>query len=394
MTDEVCCIISEISKSSCRGEFLDLTTASTFTRKLMTTNSVLNFAKEYKPQPLMFGDEPGIFDSIHVNEAVMDLLRRAQAQIWAHDEFSFAPCKPEFIEENDGKDLMVDTLLYQWSADSLACNLYTLLQPFLTDDTMTQLILFNTFIECTHSATYSEIVKNAFPDPVATIESISTRDDVLSRLEKINETFSDLRQAGLDYSTGKRVLDADLLRDVYKGVVALYLMERLQFIASFAITFSLGEMGRFQPVCQAVRKICADETIIHAETDLLLLEDLKKNPLWEQVNTQEFKDEIFALMEEVINRELVWTDRLFKDRSLPGITAQSVKDWVMFNYQFVKRALGYPTDPKYKNNPLPFMNAWISSNNQQSAPQEQEIGQYLVGAISKDTGTLDIDLDF
>lgn len=357
-------------------------------------NSILNFNKTYKQQPLMFGDELGIVDSIHVNESVKDVMDRAVAQIWTHEEFNFAPCKSEFLEDNDGTKIMIDTILWQWSADSAACNLYTLLQPFISDDLLTQLVLFNTYIESIHSFTYSEIVKNAFPNPQEAINSIAEREDVVSRLSKVNEVFANFRQVGLDYSTGKRVLDVELLRDVYKGVVALYLMERVQFLASFSITFALGEMGRFQPVVQAVRKICADETIIHAETDVLILEDLRKHPLWEQANTEEFRLEVFQLCEEVIQRELEWTDILFSDKSLPGVTAESVKEWVLFNYQVVKKVLGYPVDGKHKQNPLPFINNYLTMNKLQSAPQEQEIGQYLVGAIDNDTDNLDIDLEF
>ena len=358
------------------------------------TNSILNFNKTYKQQPLMLGEELGIVDSIHVNESVKDVMDRALSQIWTHEEFNFTPCKSEFLEENDGTKIMIDTILWQWSADSAVCNLYTLLQPFISDDLLTQLVLFNTYIESIHSFTYSEIVKNAFPDPQEAINSIAEREDIVSRLSKVNEVFSNFRQAGLDYAAGKRTLDVDLLRDVYKGVVALYLMERVQFLASFSITFALGEMGRFQPVVQAVRKICADETIIHAETDVLILEDLRRHPLWEQVNTEEFKDEVFQLCEEVIQGELEWTDVLFSDKSLPGVTVDSVKEWVLFNYQVVKKVLGYPLDNKYKQNPLPFINNYLTMNKLQSAPQEQEIGQYLVGAIDNDLDNLDIDLDF
>lgn len=671
--------------------------------------SILNLDKTYKQQPLMFGESLGIYDSIHVNPAVKDVMDRALAQIWSASEFSFAPCKAEFLEQNDGRDMMVETLMWQWSADSAACNLYTLLQPFLSDDSMSQLMLFNTYMECVHpdhevftpegwkgiadinvgdlvlqwdpkdyslsftevtntiqkkatedlilferstfqqlvtpkhrmvmdefqrkgisfifakdykrsdykkflasgliqgerdelsakekfwiiaqttkhlknytepeedvldeaifdfrftsvverteffdvvrelgwefqqelhkgemyrnfivhipkdeyigmdsistfgwidyttishkwcrefiseveywnkissksldrstyynnpnekarrvyetvahlcgklakhssnktypnitvtsegfltnavsvktkrvpykgdvycitvptgafltryrnvisvtgncvhSETYSEIVKNAFSDPEEVLESLSKRTNVIERLSKVNEVFYNLRQAGLDYSTGKRELDYELVKDVYKGVVALYLMERIQFIASFAITFALGEMGRFQPICQAIRKICADEVIIHAESDMLLIRELQKHPFFQGIEITELNREVYELAEEVIKRELSWTDTLFEGRSLPGITADSIKEWVLFNYQIVKKNLGLPVDNKYKSNPIPFINSWISSNAYQSAPQEQEIGQYLVGAITDDIDGATFDLDF
>lgn len=357
--------------------------------------TILNLNKEYKKQPLMFGSEGGLYDSIHIDNSIFDVHKRGVSQFWQADEFSFSSCKPEFEQDDDGKHIMVETLKTQWLMDSAACNLYTLLQPFISNDQLTQLILFNTYLESVHSETYSEIVKNAFPNPQKTIEEASQQEDIVERASKVIEVFSILRQAGLDYSTGKRKLDKSLLADVYKGVVALYLMERLQFIASFAITFALGEMGRFIPVVQAVRKICADETIIHAETDVLILEDLKRNELWDKVNTEEFQKEIQDLVEEVVSKESIWTDNLFKDRSLPGITPEAIKEWVQFNSNVVRKTLGLDIDKRYKKNPLPWIEGYLSSNTYQSAPQEVELGQYLVGGLTDDLDTLDnVDLDF
>lgn len=357
-------------------------------------SDILNLNKTYKQQPLLFGDNLGIYDSIHINQDVFNLHKRAVAQLWQADEFSFSSCQSEFAEDNDGTSLMLETLKWQWTADSAACNLYTLLQPFITNDALTQLILFNTYIETVHSETYSEIVKNGFKNPVQVINSISSDNKVIIRLSKTLDAFTELRDLGVKYSQNL-LKKEDCYKGVYKGVVALYLMERIQFIASFAVTFALGEMGRFQPPAMAIRKICADELGIHAETDLIMLKDLRKDPLWLDTNTDNFKAELMDMVNEVVARELTWTDHLFTARSLAGINANLIKEWVLFNAQIVKTELGLEHDNKYKTNPLPFMKGWLTMNALQAAPQEQELGQYLVGSITNDLESLqNIDLDF
>ena len=354
-------------------------------------SDILNFDKTYKHQPILFGEQLGVYDTIHVNQELFDLHKRAVAQIWQADEFSFASCKSEFVEENDGRDLMIETLLWQWTADSAATNLYTLLQPFITNDALTQLILFNTYIETVHSETYSEIVKNAFNNPEDILNSIKNDNEVLLRLSKIREVFSNLRSVGLQYALGN-ITKEEAFPDVYKGVVALYLMERIQFIGSFAVTFTLGEMGRFQPVAMAVRKICADELIIHADTDTIILKDLRKDPLWNTLNTEQFQKEIEELVDEVITRELNWTDKLFEGRTLTGVNAELIKEWVLFNAQIVKNELGISHDNKYKHNPLPYLKNWLTMNSMQAAPQEQsDMGQYLIGSINNDLEEIDVD---
>ena len=49
--------------------------------------------------------------------------------------------------------------------------------------------------------------------------------------------------------------------------------------------------------------------------------------------------------------------------------------------------LGQPFD--IKNNPLPWMNNYLSSDNVQVAPQESEISSYLVGQIDSEVSAED-----
>ena len=47
--------------------------------------------------------------------------------------------------------------------------------------------------------------------------------------------------------------------------------------------------------------------------------------------------------------------------------------------------------PGRNTNPLPWINAWLVSDNVQVAPQEAEISSYLVGAIDSDMDDADFD---
>ena len=59
------------------------------------------------------------------------------------------------------------------------------------------------------------------------------------------------------------------------------------------------------------------------------------------------------------------------------------------------KAVGFDEIFPARPNPLPWMNAWLSSDNVQVAPQESEISSYLVGQIdsSLEEGDFD-DFDF
>lgn len=54
-------------------------------------------------------------------------------------------------------------------------------------------------------------------------------------------------------------------------------------------------------------------------------------------------------------------------------------------------AIGLPAIFEVKSNPIPWINAWLSSDNVQVAPQETEITTYLVGQIDSDLDDVDLD---
>ena len=50
-----------------------------------------------------------------------------------------------------------------------------------------------------------------------------------------------------------------------------------------------------------------------------------------------------------------------------------------------------PAFEKATQNPIPWINAWLSSDNVQVAPQEVEISSYLIGQIDAEVKTEDLE---
>ena len=56
------------------------------------------------------------------------------------------------------------------------------------------------------------------------------------------------------------------------------------------------------------------------------------------------------------------------------------------------QAIGLPIlFPKSLNNPIPWINTWLSSDNVQVAPQEVEISSYLIGQIDATVNSEDLE---
>ena len=72
-----------------------------------------------------------------------------------------------------------------------------------------------------------------------------------------------------------------------------------------------------------------------------------------------------------------------------GLNKEILLQYVKYITNQRMQALNLPIlYPDYKQNPIPWINAWLSSDNVQVAPQETEISSYLVGQIDAE---IDID---
>lgn len=237
---------------------------------------------------------------------------------------------------------------------------------------------------CEHAISYSEMVRTSMPDPEGALKRIIESQETADRMSIVEDVLEELYQAGLKYGAGKMSKE-EAFPIVYRGMTAIYLLERIQFIASFAITFGLGEMGLFLPIANCVKKICADEIGIHSLTDEYVLSEMRKMKYWNDwEDNQEFQEGIQKMIDDVERIEMEWTDFIFKDRTIVGLTPELVKDWVRFNVQMLKQSMDLPFEVKVKENPLPWMNNWLSLNKFQNAPQEIEKSDYAVGAMRDD----------
>jgi ribonucleoside-diphosphate reductase beta chain len=103
------------------------------------------------------------------------------------------------------------------------------------------------------------------------------------------------------------------------------------------------------------------------------------------------KDEVIEIFREAAEQEREWAKYLFKDGSMIGLNAEILSDYVDYITNVRLRGLGLEEIFDIRSNPLPWMNAWLVSDNVQVAPQEAEISSYLVGAIDSNMDDADFD---
>lgn len=361
-------------------------------------NNVFNAGKtleSYKNFPLFLGDQPGLFDTVNKQyPRIWALYKEMRSLDWSEDEVDFTQCNSDF--KNCPKavsDMMIKTLAWQWEADSVASRaIAPVLAPFITSSELWAAWQRISDNEVVHAATYSEIVRMSFDNPSEVLRDVLAVKESISRLEVVGKVFADLYVASHKYALGLIKDTQQTYNILYKGIVALLLLERVQFMSSFAITFTIADAGWFQPIGTIVKKIAQDELEVHSELDKEVL-TIEHQTDRGKVAREQTKEEVLKMFQEVVEGEFAFIDYLFSEgRSLIGTNAALVKQWVLFNAKDVAYFLGLETDYKFpKVNPMPHLEMWLNMNKQQAAPQEQDIVAYKVGVVVDDIGDEVID---
>lgn len=391
---------------------VDLRVASELARRGETIPSrIFNISKsDYEVPELFLGQPGGLLDTIHrPYPELFRLFEELKASDWKHDEFDYSTCIAEFKTCSASiYRMMIRTLAWQWEGDSCAARgLADILIPLCTA-TETRVgygrIVDN---ENLHALTYSEIVRGSFDDPSVILSEILRVREAHGRMAVVGEIMEQARLASLEWQT-TGVRTAQIEEAVVLLVCAVYLLERVQFMASFAVTFGICELGLFEPIGAAVQSICRDEYTNHVPFGEWVFKYLMQSE-WARRAFQAIRPKLIRAIVELLRNEMAWVDYLHSDGDeLPGVPAQKFKDWTLYGGRSVCVSFGVLQEVEMELGvtmpqtlPLNYMRDWIDINEKQSSPQEQDNNQYLVNTVSTDNvskevigADIDLGLDF
>lgn len=360
----------------------------------MIPSNVFNLNKDYKKTngSLFLQQEPGLLDTINRrNPEIWKLYKLMKSMDWDENEFPFDTCIAEFQTcPRDDYEIMIDTLAWQWEGDSVASrSIAPVVAPFVSSSELWAAWLRISDNEVLHAAAYSEIVKGSFINPDEVMNTVLAKTEAHRRMSTVAKAIGEVKLVGAMLTKGEMSRDDPRARDaIMLFTVTLLVLERIQFMASFAITFAYAEIGRFLPIGKTVQKICAEEFNIHVQ----LGKEILKNELNLEIGQQSFeriKPTVIQLITDVTNAELNWTNNVLfvNDRQLPGCNAELVNEWILFGTTDVLDTLGIriPEFKEVRKNPLGYIEDWIDVNKNQASPQEEKTGNYLLGGFRDTT---------
>jgi ribonucleoside-diphosphate reductase beta chain len=130
--------------------------------------------------------------------------------------------------------------------------------------------------------------------------------------------------------------------------------------------------------------ILQDELLHKGWTAYLINQVVKEDPRFVEAKL-ECEAEVYAMYADVIREEKEWADYLFKKGPVIGLNAAILKDFVDYTAAGALKDIGIKYQASApKSTPIPWFNKHSNSSTKQSALQETESTNYVIGVLSGD----------
>ena len=338
--------------------------------------------------------------------AFENLIEKQISFFWRPEEVDLSRDRIDYanLPEHE-KHIFISNLKYQTLLDSIqgrSPNVGFL--PLVSIPELETWIETWAFFETIHSRSYTHIIRNIVNDPSVVFDDIVQNEYILARAEDIACYYDDLIEytqyfnllgEGTHTVNGETVEISlhELKKKLYLCLMCVNVLEAIRFYVSFACSFAFAERELMEGNAKIIKLIARDEALHLTSTQhmLNLMRSGSEGAEWAQI-AQDLQQECFDLFVKAAEQEKEWASYLFKDGSMIGLNKDILCQYVEYITNHRMLAVGLPVAfPKSTQNPIPWINAWLSSDNVQVAPQEVEISSYLIGQIDAEVKTEDLE---
>jgi len=128
--------------------------------------------------------------------------------------------------------------------------------------------------------------------------------------------------------------------------------------------------------------ILQDEILHKDWTAWIINQVVKEDPRFAQARI-DCEEEVYAMYADVIREEKAWADYLFQKGPVIGLNANILKDFVDFIAVGALKEIGIKyRSPAPRTTPVPWFNKHVNTSNKQTALQESESTNYVIGVMS------------
>jgi ribonucleoside-diphosphate reductase beta chain len=324
------------------------------------------------------------FEEVKYNK-IADFEKTARGFFWVPEEISLTKDAQDFKDASDAvKHIFTSNLLRQTALDSLQgrgpSQIFT---PVISLPELEALVYNWTFFETNiHSRSYSHIIRNIYNVPKDVFNTIHDTKEIVDMASSVGLYYDKLHTINCLIESGEKIDEEKHIKAIYLALHASYALEAFRFMVSFATSLAMVENKIFIGNGNIISLILQDELLHKGWTAYLINQVVKEDPRFARA-AQECQEEVLQIYRDVIAEEKAWADYLFKKGPVIGLNANILKEFVDYTAVGALKDIGI----KYwghapKSTPIPWFNKHSDTSKKQTALQENESTNYVIGVMS------------
>jgi ribonucleoside-diphosphate reductase beta chain len=320
---------------------------------------------------------------------IADFETTARGFFWVPEEVSLTKDANDFKEASDAvKHIFTSNLLRQTALDSLQGRAPSqVFTPVVSLPELEALIYNWSFFETNiHSRSYSHIIRNIYNVPKDVFNTIHDTQEIVSMASSVGKYYDDLHRLNclkeIADPTKEAVLEPVHIKAIYMALHASYALEAFRFMVSFATSLAMVENKIFIGNGNIISLILQDELLHKGWTAYLINQVVKEDNRFAAIK-QECEQEVYQLYMDVIREEKEWAEYLFKFGPVIGLNTNILCDFVDYTAKGALSEIGIKYQASApKSTPIPWFNKHSDTSKKQTALQENESTNYVIGVMS------------
>jgi ribonucleoside-diphosphate reductase beta chain len=325
------------------------------------------------------------FEEVKYNK-IVEFEKTARGFFWVPEEISLTKDAGDFKDASDAvKHIFTSNLLRQTALDSLQgrgpSQIFT---PVVSLPELEALVYNWTFFETNiHSRSYSHIIRNIYNVPKDVFNTIHDTKEIVDMASSVGEYYEKLHVINCRKECGEIIPEKEHIKAIYLALHASYALEAFRFMVSFATSLAMVENKIFIGNGNIISLILQDELLHKGWTAFLINQVVKEDARFAAVKV-ECEREVYQLYLDVIREEKQWAEYLFKMGPVIGLNANILKDFVDYTAVGALKEIGIKyQSPAPKSTPIPWFNKHTDTSKKQTALQESESTNYVIGVMSE-----------
>jgi ribonucleoside-diphosphate reductase beta chain len=324
------------------------------------------------------------FEEVKYNK-LAKFEQEARGFFWVPEEVSLTKDSQDFKDASDTvRHIFTSNLLRQTALDSLQgrgpSQIFT---PVVSLPELEALMYNWSFFETNiHSRSYSHIIRNIYNVPKDVFNTIHDTQEIVDMASSVGKYYDDLHLINCRKELGQAVTEQEHIDAIWLALNASYALEAFRFMVSFATSLAMVENRIFIGNGNIISLILQDEIGHKDWTGWIINQVVKEDPRFAAARIR-CEAEVYQMYLDVIREEKDWAKYLFKHGPVIGLNANILIDFVDYTAKNALHEIGIKyLEPAPRSTPIPWFNKHVDTSKKQTALQENESTNYVIGVMS------------